>query len=293
MRVVVTGAGGFIGQHMIAKLAEDPDVEVVALVRSTPTPSSNNASHIAVDLSTRGWVRHLPTTVDVVVHLAQSRSHRLFPGGATDVYRVNVGATFELLEWARSSGAAAVVFASSGSVYESAPHRLAEGDPVAASSFYAASKIAGEALCTAYAQQFEMTILRFFGVYGPGSSDSVLPRLMQRIARGETIDLDGGIGLVTTPTFVSDCVDAIVRCIRVSGERGAARVLNVCGDEEISLSDACVVLGTILGREPHVTANSKTPMRLSGTNARARALLGWHPRHALHEGLVALGQSFQ
>jgi nucleoside-diphosphate-sugar epimerase len=289
MRVIVTGAAGFIGQHLAARLLKESDMDVTHVVRTSDSSSTNLRNDaIAVDLSVPGWTRRLPAGVDVVVHLAQSRQHRSFPQGASDVYQVNVNATFELLEWARAANVRKFIFASTGSVYRPQPRRLTEDDATHTNSFYAASKIAGEMFCSAYGGQFDVTILRLFGAYGPGPSTSVLPRLMRMIANGETITLDGGLGLLTTPVYVSDCADAMMRCIRATENRGAVRVLNICGDEEVSLRDACAILGELLGREPVLLANDRLPSILSGNNTRAKELLGWSPRYGLRDGLAAL-----
>jgi nucleoside-diphosphate-sugar epimerase len=288
MRVLITGAAGFIGQHLVARLAGDPALELFPLYRSVPPSGVAGGNAIKVDIGMAGWPRLLPKRIDTVIHLAQSRSHREFPDAANDVFRVNVDATFELLDWSRGAGVGQFLYASTGSVYRPQDQRLEEEDAIGATSFYAATKIAGEALCVSYAQQFETTILRFFGVYGPGSSDSVLPRLMQRVARGETIELDGGVGLVTTPTFVADCVEAIVRCMAPFCREGTSRVFNICGDEEVSLLVACKMMGEILRRPARVKSNEKKPIRLSGSNDRAKSSLHWSPTWVLREGLATL-----
>jgi len=287
MRVIVTGAGGFIGQHLMARLAEEHDIEAIGIVR-TPSSSLEARSTIEADIAAPGWTRRLPSIADAVVHLAQSRHHRAFPEGASDVYQVNVNATFELLEWSRLAGVGNFVFASTGSVYRAQDRLLTEDDAIFGSSFYAASKIAAEAFCSAYAKQFHTTALRIFGAYGPGASDSVLPRLMRKVANGETITLDGGVGLLTTPTYVADCVDAIVSSLRSNATAESSRVLNVCGDEEVSLHAACTILGELLDVQPRLVANNNAPMRLSGSNARAKQALAWSPRYGLREGLAVL-----
>jgi len=285
MRILVTGASGFIGRHLLRRLVEAGCFEVFAVARG-PNPESDPSVHwISVDLADHNDFAGLPSAMDAVVHLAQSRSYRTFPDGAPDVYRINVDATFQLLEWARSTGVRTLVHASTGSVYRPQPYRLTEGAATSADSFYAASKIAAEALCAAYAPVLPVTVLRLFAVYGPGPSDSVFSRLLRRIARGETIELDGGLGLITTPTYVTDCVDAIVQSLLTAE---ALRTFNICGDEEISLRDACVIFGALLNREPHLLGNDKSPARLSGDNSQARCALRWQPRHSLREGLTAL-----
>lgn len=288
MRILITGANGFIGRQLVEVLAKDHAHELFAVCRRPEQVDLNAGSVIVADLGSRGWSKNLPEGIDVVVHLAQSRSFRSFPQGAEDVIQINVNATFELLEWSRRTQVKGFVFASTGTVYQPQPRLLSEEDRLRPSSLYGASKMAGEALCSAYSRYFTTTILRFFSVYGPGPSDSVLPRLVRSVANGDPIELDGGVGMLTTPTFVSDCVNAIARSTIWSSEPITERVVNICGDEEISLRDACLMLGRILDREPKLLLNDRAPLRLSGTNERARAVLLWRPHFSLRAGLTAL-----
>lgn len=287
MRVLVTGAGGFIGSHVVARLTECADVLAVRRAHAVASPSPTHRV-IAADLSVSGWTNAMPAGIHVVIHLAQSRAYRQLPGGARDVYRVNVDSTFELLEWSRQTGVRHFIFASTGSVYRPQDYPLSEDAPTSPASFYPASKLAAETLCASFAAYFRVTILRLFGVYGPGISDGVLPRLMHRVARSEPITLDGGLGLVTTPTYIEDCVAAIESAAESPSARAGPRVLNVCGDEEISLRDACITLGDLLQKPAVLVANDKSALRLSGDNARLKAELSWSPQWSLRAGLARL-----
>lgn len=288
MRILVTGASGFIGKQLLKVLASDSTHELFALRRGSRQGDISGASVIVADLASRGWTDALPSGIDVVVHLAQSRFFRSFPEGADDVFKINVDATFELLEWSRRTPVNAFVYASTGTVYQPQPRLMSEDDPVRPSSLYAASKVAGEALCSAYSSCFSTTILRFFSIYGPGSSESVLPRLVRRVINSEPIELDGGVGMLTTPTYLGDCVNAIVQSVIRSSHSAGERLINICGDEEISLRDACLIVGEIMDREPRLLVNERVPLRISGKNERAKTLLQWHPDFSLRAGLAAL-----
>jgi nucleoside-diphosphate-sugar epimerase len=83
-------------------------------------------------------------------------------------------------------------------------------------------------------------------------------------------------------------VDAILRIVMRTPEPAMLRVLNLCGDEEVSLRDVCAKVGQMLGREAKLLANDRTPLHLSGTSERAKVLLQWQPQVSMHDGLTAL-----
>ena len=136
MRVLVTGATGFLGRHVLPVLAERH--KVVAMARR-PVEGFET---VVADLTDEF---ELPAGLDAVVHLAQSRRYREWPEGAADMYAVNVHATFRLLARA---GAGRFVYASTGGIYAPSPAPLREDDPVAPSGFYPRSKLAAEVLGT-------------------------------------------------------------------------------------------------------------------------------------------------
>src|SRR5262245_66645035 len=113
MRVVVTGAAGFIGSALLRRLAGH---EVIAVIR--PGCTVAGAECIPLDLSQPLDVALLPSRIDVVIHLAQSSRARIFPQGAADAFAVHVASTAALLDWATRAGASRFCLVSTGSVYE-------------------------------------------------------------------------------------------------------------------------------------------------------------------------------
>jgi nucleoside-diphosphate-sugar epimerase len=247
-RVLVTGAAGLVGHHLVSALQRD--AEVFALHHTAPGVSGGGVTWIATDLANRNFVDRLPSGIDSVVHLAQSARFRDFPDGAQDVFRINVESTCELLEWARRRGVGTFVLASSGGIYGYGAEAFNEEDPVGGSGplgFYLASKHCAELLTENYASEFTVVILRFFFVYGPGQRRSMLiPRLVQSIAEGRPVLLQGKDGLRLNPVHAQDAAMAVKRALALQ----RSHKINVGGPEVLSLREIAEQIGARVGTSP-------------------------------------------
>jgi len=279
MRVLVTGANGFVGRRLLETHAGEH--ELLALAR-TPAPGSLDVEWIEHDLVEPLAHARLPNRIEAVIHLAQSRRYREFPEGARDMFEVNARSTFELLEYARDAGARSFVFTSSGGVYRPSREPLTETHPVEPSSFYFGSKYVSELLIAAYAAFFATVVLRPFSVYGPGQERMLVPSLIERVANGDVVTVEGDPGLRINPIYVDDAVRVFEPALRVSG----SGVFNVAGDEAVTLTDLAELIGDVVGRRPTI---EHTPHASAGDlvadNTRMRETLGVVPQVSLREGL--------
>jgi nucleoside-diphosphate-sugar epimerase len=255
MRILVTGATGFLGRHLLPVLDGH---EVFALTRqpaALATTNGSSVSWIEADLSQGLEVRSLPAKMDAIIHLAQSSRFREFPDGAGNVFAVNVAAPHTLMNWALAAGVTRAVFASSGTVYEPFVGPLREDAAVNPHGYYGASKLAAEHLTLAYQAQMAVSQLRLFFLYGPSQSGTMISRLIESIRSGCTVTLPReGNGIQLSPTFVED-----VACVfRQACDESWRGVWNVASPETISFRGLAELIGKIAGRAPVITRSESS-----------------------------------
>ncbi|XRQ05611.1 NAD-dependent epimerase/dehydratase family protein [Actinomadura welshii] len=303
MRVVVTGAAGFIGSH-VAEALSGAGHEVLAVdapARSlAPGAARRTWAEVAarpgvaaaeVDLAVDGL--DAVTAADVVVHLAGRPGVRDSWGpGRAVAERDNVTATRRLLAacTARPAGRRPkVVVASSSSVYGSAGRRPnREGDPLRPGSPYAASKVEVERLATAAADAGLRTVLlRYFSVYGPRQRpDMAFHRFVEAALDGRPLPVFGDGRRSRSFTHVRDVVAATLAAAAADLPPGIA--VNVGHDEPVAVRDAIAVLTGVLGVPAAIERAAPVAgdaTRTWADTGRARRLLGWAPAIGLGDGL--------
>jgi UDP-glucose 4-epimerase len=242
MRVLVTGASGFIGLQLVPALAAAGH-DVHALVRdSARLEATPDTSVVVVDLARPLERRSLPV-VDAVVHLAQANVP--FPDAARELYLVNTLSTQELLEYARQVGARRFVFASSGSIYGLGEAAVTEDEPRRSTDFYAVTKRNAEQLVEAYRKYFATAVLRPFTPYGPTQQGRLISGLVDRVRTGSPVTLNEGGRPRITPLFVDDLVRMLVTAVDLEGHQ----VVNLAGDQVVSIRDVALLVGEVLGRD--------------------------------------------
>ncbi len=259
LKVVVTGATGLIGSRVAATLSDAHDVWAVS--RRPVVVEKTGIQWVAADLTSPELPSGLPTSADVVVHLAQSEHFRDFPDQSLDVFGVNVASTARLLDWSRRAGVRQFILASSGAVANAAADH----------SYYVASKRSAEMLAECYADAFGVLIIRFYFVYGPGQRRSMLvPRLVEAVRTGAAIALAGEDGARVNPAYVDDAAGAVVRAI----ESNVTGPVNVAGPEELTIRTMADVLAQKVGRPARFVVNSAQPApNLLGDIARMQQQL--------------------
>ncbi len=299
--VVVTGAAGFVGSHLVEALLER-GYRVTGVDRRTGDPENLRAVlgrpgfrlEVAdlMKLSAADWPRLLDGA-GAVVHLAARPGVRASWGpGVGPTFRDNVVAFARLLDALRRQPVNRLVWASSSSVYGDVPLPAREDGPTRPRSPYGLSKLAAEGLATLYAGEFGVPAvgLRFFTVYGPRQrADMALHRFIRAALSDRPVVLHAGGVPRRDFTYVGDTVEAVIRTLEAS-HLAPGTVLNVGSGKPVALADAVRCLGLILGRPVAVRYRPSppgTPEETWADLSLVRQALAWAPRTPFEVGLAA------
>jgi nucleoside-diphosphate-sugar epimerase len=278
MRVLLTGASGFVGGYLApALVAAGHDVH--ALVRH---PGAYDAPEgvTLVEADLEQLDRDTLPGVDAVAHFAQANVP--FPDGAGTLYAVNTASTLVLLEHARRCGAQRFLYASSASVYGFGDRPFMEVDPVSAHDFYATTKINSEQLVGTYGRFLGTSVFRLVAPYGPGQTGRMIPGVVGRVRGGRPVTLNGGGRPRMNPIYVEDTVRAAVAALELEGNH----VVNVAGEEVVGIDRIAVLAGAALGREPvFEVGDADAPGDVVADTTRFNELFDLPDRVGMAEGI--------
>jgi UDP-glucose 4-epimerase len=285
MKILVTGASGFIGRNLLPVLTKLGAGNIVfAVARKPPKEVVPNLEWIKADLGDAGWTKYLPDDrFDAVIHLAQSKHYRDFPAQIDDIFKINVYSTVELAQWASKHAVGRFIFASTGNVDGRSNSLYKEEDRCEPETMYGASKLSAEILLRPFSQSMEVVVLRLFAVYGPGQTGAMLPGIIERFNAGSEITLAGSLGVRFNPIYVKDCAEAIHALTSASLIKGY-EVVNLGGSELIDLRQVTELLESYSDTKAVVRLTSDQPIELAGSNEKMHQLCG-----LTHETPFAVG----
>jgi len=295
-KVLVTGAAGFIGSHLLPALLDEGH-EVAALdttdallkIRDERVAKidADICNHVRMEALGKGLLFELTlgSKVDAVIHLAALAAPRVVERTAPpETFRINVYGTYNVLKMAKEAGVKRVVFPSSAHVYGISPKYLPtdESHPLALQDVYTTSKILGEELCHLFYQNHNISYvaLRMFNGYGPRQSlDYFIPAMINQAMKGN-ITLHGRY-ITKDFIYVSDMVNAILRMLP-SDYVGA---LNVGTGQETALEYVADYIAEAFGvKLKFAEPDDKGPTRMLCDNSRLKSF-GWQPKMSIDEGL--------
>jgi UDP-glucuronate 4-epimerase len=303
MRILVTGGAGFIGSHLVEKLL-GAGHQVVILDDFNdfydPRIKHGNIAGFATDVgvyhvdlrdseSVRSVFRR--EKVGAIAHIAARAGVRPSIQHPRLYYDTNVIGTLHLLEAARVTGVQRFVFASSSSVYgASKTVPFSEDQPLIQTlSPYAATKLAGEVLCSTYSNLYQMRVvaLRYFTVYGPRQRpDLAIHKFTRRIYTGQPIDQFGDGSTRRDYTYIDDIIQGTMAALDYSGP--LYDVFNLGESQTIELRNLISAIEDALGKKAKINQLPEQPGDMPLTYAdisKARKLLGYNPTTKLSEGL--------
>jgi UDP-glucuronate 4-epimerase len=305
-RLLVTGAAGFIGSHLIQALLSQGD-EVVGvdnfdafypramkernLAEVGRRPGLSFWEHDILDVAA---LRERLTPETVIVHLAAKAGVRPSLADPVGYARANVTGTAAVLEAARQAGGTRIVFGSSSSVYGDTTPAPFREDAVAMTpvSPYAATKRAAELLLSSVAPiyGFRAASLRFFTVYGPRQRpDLAIHAFTRKMIEGNTLTLFGDGTQARDYTYCDDVIAGVLAAIRWTGTAPVGvETFNLGGNRSISTGDMVAEIARGLGVQPKVEWAPMQPGDVQRTAAdltKSSAVLGYMPKIPFPEGI--------
>jgi nucleoside-diphosphate-sugar epimerase len=278
MRILVTGASGFIGRHLVSRLSDAH--ELFAVDRDPQRAAqSETARVVLMDLARTLNVSALPAEIDIIIHLVQANVP--FPEAANELWAVNTSTTQQLLEYGQRARARQFVLASTGDVYGRRIGLCKETDTAAPVSYYGLTKAVAEMLVQTYSDYLRPCIVRLFQPYGPGQSDRLIPKLADRIRQGQVVRLNKDDRPRMTPVYVDD----VTRAVESAIDSSYSGTVNIAGDRVVSVRELAEEIGRALGCKPFFEESGQESADMAGDNSLMRQVLGDWSMVALHDGL--------
>jgi NAD dependent epimerase/dehydratase len=300
-RVLVTGAGGFIGSHLAERLVET-GAQVRAMVHYNALgtwgwldQSSLRAEMevVAGDIADRDIVRQAMQGVDLVFHLAALIAIPYSYHAPVSYVRTNIEGTLNVLQTARDLEVGRVVHTSTSEVYGTARTvPIDETHPLQGQSPYSASKIGADKLAEAFHLSFGLPVVtvRPFNTFGPRqSARAVIPTITTQCLTGQTIRL-GNLHPTRDLNYVSNTVDGFL--LAASADAAIGRTINLGTGQEVSIGDLAHLIARLVDTpitlerdDQRIRPERSEVERLLADITLARTLLGYEPVVTLEEGL--------
>jgi dTDP-glucose 4,6-dehydratase len=301
-RVLVTGAGGFIGSDLVRRLVE-LGAEVRTFLRYTsraemgllnflPDESRDSLELVFGDLRDRDAVEKAVAGMDIVFHLGALISIPYSYIHPVEVVQSNVIGTLNVLQACRKYKPK-LIHTSTSEVYGTALRvPIDERHPLQGQSPYSASKIGADKLVESYYRAYDVqaVTVRPFNTYGPGqSARAVIPTIITQALTQDEIHL-GNLDAKRDFTYLTDTVEGFIKAAQAQGVAG--ETFNLGYGDEVSIGELAEIIIELVGRDVKIVVDQERlrpekseVMRLLSDNTKAKEILGWQPQVDIREGL--------
>ena len=303
MKVLVTGADGFIGSHLVARLVRSGyDVRAFVQYNSlgtwgwlddSPRDINGQFEIFAGDVRDPYGVKTAVLGCDAVLHLAALIAIPYSYHSPEAYVDTNIKGTLNILQAARELGVSRVIHTSTSEVYGTAQFvPITEDHPLQGQSPYSATKIAADQLAYSFCVSFGLPVvtLRPFNTYGPRqSARAVFPTIITQIAKGQRQIKLGAIAPTRDFNFVTDTVAGFVAALH--SNNGVGEVVNLGSNFEVSIGETAQMIASAMGVDVEIMTDESRlrPVkseveRLWASNAKALELFDWRPAFGGRDG---------
>jgi NAD dependent epimerase/dehydratase len=301
-RVLVTGAGGFIGSHLAERLVQE-GADVTAMVHYNALGSRGWLQHSSLvadmklvhgDIIDRDSVAGAMRDIDTVFHLAALIAIPYSYAAPASYVNANIVGTLNVLQCAREMGTRRVIHTSTSEVYGTALQvPIDESHPLQGQSPYSASKIGADKMAEAFCKSFDLPVvtIRPFNTFGPRqSARAIIPTLISQCLAGNPELRLGNVSPTRDFNYVANTVEGYILAATAHGIVGEA--INLGTGREISIGDLAALVSGLTGTDIPVVSDAQRVRpenseveRLLADNTKALNLLGWSPTVSLEDGL--------
>lgn len=305
-KVLITGAGGFIGSHLTEHLV-DLGADIRAFVRYNsrndwgmleliPKEKLNNIEIFSGDLKDIGAVRQSADDIDIIFHLGSLIAIPYSYIRPRETIETNIIGTLNILTTAKEFEVEKIVHTSTSEVYGTARYvPIDENHPLQGQSPYSASKISADKIVESFHRSYDIpvAIIRPFNTFGPRqSARAIIPTIISQIIQNEKILL-GSLTPTRDFTYVTDLIEGFIRI--AESNKSIGEVINIGSNFEISIGDLAEKIINLSGKKGKIVSE-KSRMRpiksevdrLLCDNSKAKQLLGWNPTVSLDDGLTKI-----
>ena len=306
MRILITGAAGFLGSHLSEKYVNEGNI--VYGIDNLLNGNLNNIrtllhrknfKFVHDDVRNKSLYTKIPTDVDAVIHLAAQIHVDRSIINPEETFAINVSGTMNVLEYARMNDIKKILFASTSEVYGSAKHvPMDENHPLAAQHPYGVSKIAADRLCYTYNETYDLgvDIIRCFNFFGPRQKDvgygGVIAIFINRVLQNKPPIIYGDGNQTRDYMYISDAMNAYDKVLKSKENPGKYGINFGTGSENSVNEIAELVIkhcGAHTGLRPiHTDPRPTEVQRLFADISKAKSLLDFKPEVEFEQGISML-----
>ncbi|MDE6116802.1 MAG: NAD-dependent 4,6-dehydratase LegB [Duncaniella sp.] len=301
-RVLVTGADGFIGSHLVeALLDEGYSVRALSQYNSfnnwgwLEDVNNSDLEVVTGDVRDPNFCRHITAGCATVYHLAALIAIPYSYVAPDSYVDTNIKGTLNMCQAARDCGVKRLVVTSTSEVYGTARYvPIDEKHPKQPQSPYSATKIGADAIALSFYNAFNLPVVvaRPFNTYGPRqSARAIIPTIITQIASGEREIKVGDLSPTRDFNFVKDTAAGFIALGRAEGIEG--KEINIATGTEVSMKDTLETIARLMGEDvryvvdpARLRPSGSEVFRLCGDNTLIKSLTDWSPRYDLEKGLA-------